>query len=103
MTKMASAIFFSNWSDARHEPVLFTVVNGPQLTSAISRRCAIARRRRRAILFMDAMRYAVQPRAVLADVSTRAVPRHRAGVSSQFPVMQNEEIAQFTGNPVETV
>jgi len=69
--------------DARLEPVLFTVVNGAHLTRAISRRSAVGRRHRRAILLIDAITYAFQPRAVLADVDARGVPRRRAVVSSK--------------------
>jgi hypothetical protein len=67
----------------RLEPVLFTVVNDPRLMRAISRRCAIARRRRRAIRLIDVIKYAFQPRAVLADVGSRGVPRRRAVESSK--------------------
>jgi len=70
--------FSSKNAWARHEPVLFTVVNDPRLTRAISRRCAIARRRQRALLLIDDIKYAFQPRAVLADVGARGVPRRRA-------------------------
>jgi len=80
---MESVFFALKRSDARLEPVLFTVVNGPQLTRAISRRRAIARRRRRSILFIDNVRYAFQPRAVLAHVGARGFPRRRAGESSK--------------------
>ena len=69
--------------DARFEPVLFTVVNGAHLTRAISRRCAIARRHRGAVLLIDAIKNAFQPRAVLADVGARGVPRRRAVESSK--------------------
>jgi len=51
--------------------------------------------------------YAFQPRAVLADVGARTVPQRRAGdVVKVFVwclVRQNQEMAQCTGNPVETV
>ena len=70
-------------SYTRHEPLLFTVVNDPRLTRAISRRGAIARRRRRAILLIDATKYAFQPRAVHADVGARGVPRRRSVESSK--------------------
>jgi len=63
--------------------MLFTVVNDPRLTRAIRRRCAIARRRRRAVLLIDDVRYAFQPRAVLEDVCACGVPRRRAVESSK--------------------
>jgi hypothetical protein len=63
--------------------VLFTVVNDPRLTRAISWRCAIARRRQRAILLIDSIKYAFQLRDVLADVGARGVPRRRAVESSK--------------------
>ena len=63
--------------------MLFTVVNDPRLTRAISRRCAIARRRRTAVLLIDDVRYAFQPRAVLADVGARGLSRRRAVESSK--------------------
>ena len=63
--------------------MLLTVVNDPRLTRAISRRCAIARRRRRAVLLTDDIMYAFQPRAVFADVGARGVPRRRAVESSK--------------------
>jgi hypothetical protein len=44
MTYVESVFFVQKRSDARREPVLFRVVNGPRLTRAISRRRAIARR-----------------------------------------------------------
>ena len=59
------------------------MVNDPLLTRAISRRCAIARRRRRAILLIDDVRYAFQPRAVLADVGAHGFPRRREVESSK--------------------
>jgi len=80
---MGSVFFVQRRSYTRHEPVLFTVVNDPQLTRAISRRCAIARRCRRAELLIDAIKHAFQPRAVLADVGARGVPRRRAVESSK--------------------
>ena len=81
----------------RLEPVLFTVVNDPRLMRAISRRCAIARRRRRAALLIGDVRYAFQPRVVfrgavrlsrpsLRMVSSRAkrrngsIPRPQCGI-----------------------
>jgi len=48
----AVCVFCLKRSDARLEPVLLRVVNGSRLTRAISRRCRIARRRRRYILIM---------------------------------------------------
>jgi len=80
---MGSGFFVQKRSYTRHEPVLFTVVNDPRLTRAISRRCAIACRRRRAILLIDAIKYAFQLRTVLADVGARGVPRRRAVESSK--------------------
>ena len=80
---MESMFFVKKRSYTRLEPVLFTVVNDPRLTRAISRQCVIARRRRRALLLIDAIKYAFQPRAVLADVGARGVPRRRAVESSK--------------------
>jgi len=80
---MESVFSVKERSYTRHESVLFTAVNDPRLTRAISRRCAIARRRRRAIVLIDAIMYAFQPRAVLADVDARGVPRRRAVESSK--------------------
>jgi hypothetical protein len=59
-------------------------VNITRLTRAISRRFAIARRRRRALLLIDAIKYAFQPRPVLAGVGAHGGPRHRAVESSKF-------------------
>jgi hypothetical protein len=80
---MESVFCVKKRSYTRHEPVLFTVVNDLRLTRAMSRRCATARRHRRAILLIDAIKYAFQPRAVLVDVGARGFPRHRAVESSK--------------------
>jgi hypothetical protein len=55
------------------------MVNDPGLTRSISRRCAIARRRRRSITVIDDVRYAYQPRTVPANVGARAALWRRAG------------------------
>ena len=58
-------------------------------------------------MLIDDVRYAFQPRAVLADVRVRAVPRRRAGVSPQllYGVQSGRMMKwpSFTGDGVETV
>ena len=78
-----SLCFSSKILYTRDEPVLLTLVNDPRLTRAIRRRFAIARRRRRAVLLIDAVKYVFQPRTVLADVGGRVVTRRRAVESSK--------------------
>jgi len=97
---MASVVFLSKRSGARREPVLFTVVNGPRLTRAISRRCAIARRAAAelyCVLMLQGTRFS---RAPCSRTSGRVpfrgaarVYRHSFRMVSSQAVRQNEKNA----------
>ena len=102
MTKLVPVVFRIN--GVTRAMGAFTVVNGPRLTRAISRRCAIARRRHRSILFIDDVS------KVCVSAARRAHGRQRRCCSAPprrcivtvfvlFPVRQNEEMPIIHGRP----
>jgi hypothetical protein len=102
MTKLRPVVFWIN--GVPRAMGAFTVVNGPRLTRAISRRCAIARRRHRHILFInDVITVCVSAslRAHGRQRSCCSVPPRRCIVTVfvQFPVRHNEEMPIIHGRP----